>query len=96
MSKDFDAVGMVRKIRDDIYEQTKDMSAKELVDYFREHGTSAEEWARREEVRALSEMDGMDLANPEVMAGAWPTPKEIPEPCPQESEPSACESEKSP
>jgi len=27
--------------------------------------------ARREEVEALSTMRGMDLANPEVMAGAW-------------------------
>ena len=26
MSKDFDAVEMVRKVRDDIYEQTKEMS----------------------------------------------------------------------
>jgi hypothetical protein len=43
MSKDFDAVEMVRQIRDDIYEQTKEMSAKELVDYFRQHGASAEE-----------------------------------------------------
>ncbi|HEX6903160.1 MAG TPA: hypothetical protein VF789_25810 [Thermoanaerobaculia bacterium] len=27
--------------------------------------------ARREEVEALSEMSGMDLADPDVMAGAW-------------------------
>ena len=27
--------------------------------------------ARREEVRALATMEGMDLADPEVMAGAW-------------------------
>ncbi len=27
--------------------------------------------ALREEVRALSEMDGLDLADPEVMAKAW-------------------------
>jgi Arc/MetJ family transcription regulator len=27
--------------------------------------------ARREEVAALTAMDGMDLANPQVMAGAW-------------------------
>ncbi len=47
MSKDFDAVGIVRKIRDDIYEQTKEMSAKELVDYFRQHGASAEERWRK-------------------------------------------------
>ena len=28
--------------------------------------------ARRDEVRALREMDGMDLADPDVMARAWP------------------------
>ncbi|MCP3972928.1 MAG: hypothetical protein GY720_00380 [bacterium] len=27
--------------------------------------------ARREEVEALSRMSGMDLADPEIMAGAW-------------------------
>jgi Arc/MetJ family transcription regulator len=27
--------------------------------------------ARREEVEALSTMSGMDLADPEIMAGAW-------------------------
>ncbi len=27
--------------------------------------------ARREEVEALTAMAGMDLANPQVMAGAW-------------------------
>lgn len=27
--------------------------------------------ARREEIRALAEMDGLDLADPQVMAGAW-------------------------
>ncbi len=43
MSKDIDAVGIVRQIRDTIYEQTKETSAKELVDYFRRHGAAAEE-----------------------------------------------------
>ena len=27
--------------------------------------------ARRQEIAALSEMDGLDLANEEIMAGAW-------------------------
>lgn len=27
--------------------------------------------ARKEEVEALATMDGLDLADPEVMAGAW-------------------------
>jgi hypothetical protein len=48
MSKDLDAVGMVRQIRDDIYEQTKEMSVKELVDYFRQHGAAAEERWRKD------------------------------------------------
>jgi hypothetical protein len=41
MKKEFDAVEMVRKIRDDLYEQTKAMSAAELVEFFRRHGASA-------------------------------------------------------
>jgi Arc/MetJ family transcription regulator len=32
-----------------------------------------QEEARREEVEALSAMDGMDLGDPEVMAKAWRT-----------------------
>ena len=28
---------------------------------------------RREEVRALAEMDGLDLSHEEIMAGAWRT-----------------------
>lgn len=43
MNKDFDAVQMVRKIRDDIYEQTKDMSTTELVEFFQAHSLSAKE-----------------------------------------------------
>jgi hypothetical protein len=43
MSKEFDAVDLVRKIRDDMYEQTKEMSAAELVDFFRRRGSSARE-----------------------------------------------------
>jgi|tagenome__1003787_1003787.scaffolds.fasta_scaffold17973041_2 hypothetical protein len=43
MSKDFDAVEMVRKVRDDIYEQTKEMSAQDLVEFFRRQSESARE-----------------------------------------------------
>jgi hypothetical protein len=43
MSKEFDAVEMVRKVRDDIYEQTKEMSARDLVEFFRHQGASARE-----------------------------------------------------
>ena len=38
-----DAVGIVRQIRDRIYEETKDMSDKELMTYFRRHGVGAKE-----------------------------------------------------
>jgi len=43
MKKKFDAVEMVRTIRDDLYEQTKAMSAAELVEFFRRHGASAKD-----------------------------------------------------
>jgi hypothetical protein len=43
MSKEFDAVDLVRKIRDDIYEQTKEMSAAELVEFFRIRSAAAKE-----------------------------------------------------
>jgi hypothetical protein len=43
MSKNFDAVEMVRKVRDDIYEQTKEMSARDLVEFFRRQSESARE-----------------------------------------------------
>lgn len=47
--KNVDAVGLVRKIRDDIYEQTRDMSAADLVEFFRQHSASAR--GRLKEVR---------------------------------------------
>jgi|GEM_PF-3946121 hypothetical protein len=43
MNKDFDAVELVRKVRDDLYEQTKGMSAMELVEFFRRRGSPARE-----------------------------------------------------
>lgn len=43
MSNDIDAVGMVRQIRDDLYEQTKNMSAAELVEFYRSRGSQARE-----------------------------------------------------
>jgi len=39
-TSEFDAVEMVRKIRDDLYEKTKGMSAAELVEFFRLRGAS--------------------------------------------------------
>jgi hypothetical protein len=41
MSKDINAVDLVRQVRDDIYEQTKEMSPGELVEFFRRRGSSA-------------------------------------------------------
>jgi hypothetical protein len=38
-----DAVGMVRQIRDRIYEETKDMSDRELLAYYRRHGAESKE-----------------------------------------------------
>ena len=38
-----DAVGMVRQIRERIYEETKDMSHKELIAYYRRHGAKSKE-----------------------------------------------------
>lgn len=35
-SEEIHAVEMVRKIRDDIYEETKDLSDEELMRYFKE------------------------------------------------------------
>jgi hypothetical protein len=38
-----DAVGLVRQIRDRIYEETKDMSHKELIAYYHRHGAKFKE-----------------------------------------------------
>lgn len=43
MSDNIDAVGMVRRIRDDLYEQTKNMSPAELIEFFRRHGSETRE-----------------------------------------------------
>jgi len=43
MKKNFDAVDLVRGIRDNLYEETKEMSASELVDFFRRRGALARE-----------------------------------------------------
>ena len=48
MKKDCDAVELVRKIRDDLYEKTKEMSATELIDFFERHGASARQKVRQE------------------------------------------------
>jgi hypothetical protein len=47
MNKDFDAADLVRKIRDDLYEKTKEMSNAELLDFFERHGSSARQKAQQ-------------------------------------------------
>ena len=45
--KSFDAVAMVRKIRDAHYEQTKDMTEEERLAFYREKGRLAQEELER-------------------------------------------------
>jgi hypothetical protein len=40
-TKPFDAVEMTRRIRDRMYEETKDLGSEELLRYFQERGESA-------------------------------------------------------
>lgn len=35
-----DAVGLVRKIRDELYEKTKDMTTDELIAFYRRHAAA--------------------------------------------------------
>jgi hypothetical protein len=42
-SKEIDAVGLVRQIRDDLYEETKDLSTEELIQFYRRHAASTKE-----------------------------------------------------
>ena len=36
-----DAVGLVRQIRDELYEKTRDMTADELITFYRRHAAAA-------------------------------------------------------
>jgi hypothetical protein len=45
--KDFDAVAMVRSIRDTHYEETKDMSPDEMLKWYTEKGREAHEYFER-------------------------------------------------
>ena len=60
-------------IDDRLLEQVRGLlgtaSIRETIDCALREVLRAE--ARRQEVAALSEMDGLDLANEEIMAGAW-------------------------
>jgi hypothetical protein len=42
-NKEIDAVGMVRKIRDSLYQETKDLSTQELIAFYRHHAAAAKE-----------------------------------------------------
>lgn len=59
MSNEFDAVEVVRRIRDDIYEQTKKMSTTELIEFFRLRGASAKE--KLDQVGSQHEIVGQDV-----------------------------------
>ena len=60
-------------IDDNLLEQVQDLlgtrSIRDTIDAALREIVRNE--ARRQEIAALSEMDGLDLANEEVMAGAW-------------------------
>ena len=47
MNKDSDAVDLVRKIRDDLYDKTKEMSTADLIDFFERRGSSAKQKVRQ-------------------------------------------------
>jgi hypothetical protein len=40
---EIDAVGLVRRIRDDLYEETKDLSTEELVAFYRRRSAPTKE-----------------------------------------------------
>ena len=60
-------------IDDSLLEQVRDLlgtrSIRDTIDTALREIVRNE--ARRQEIAALSEMDGLDLANEEIMAGAW-------------------------
>ena len=47
MEKNFDAIKMVRDIRDKIYEEVKDMSCEDRIKYFNEKGKQADKELRK-------------------------------------------------
>jgi hypothetical protein len=40
---EIDAVGLVRRIRDDLYEETKDLSTEELIAFYRRRAAATKE-----------------------------------------------------
>jgi hypothetical protein len=43
---DYDAVGLVRRIRDQLHEETKDMSHEEIIAFYRRHAARTQEKLR--------------------------------------------------
>jgi hypothetical protein len=41
--KEVDAVGLVRRIRDDLYEETKDLSTEELIAFYHHRAAATRE-----------------------------------------------------
>ena len=54
-----DAVGMVRQIRDRIYDETKDMSEEELIAYYRRHGAESREKFAQLQSKKTRRVDSM-------------------------------------
>ena len=52
MEKEFDAVQMVRKIRDKLYLKTKRMSSKELIEFYHKAADKINSQRRRSKVIA--------------------------------------------
>jgi hypothetical protein len=42
-SHEIDAVGLVRRIRGDLYEETKDLSTEELIAFYRQRAAATKE-----------------------------------------------------
>lgn len=42
-NKEIDAVGMVREIRDNLYEETKNLSAQEFMAFYHRHAAATKE-----------------------------------------------------
>jgi hypothetical protein len=51
-TESIDAVAMVRKIRDDIYEETKDLSSEELIAYYQRKADAMHSQVRERSTRA--------------------------------------------
>ena len=56
-SNEIDAVGLVRQIRDDLYEKTKELSNEDLIAFYRRHAAGTRE--RLSRLRA--EREGAEL-----------------------------------